>query len=94
MKTRKELNDVILPRHLGYFERFLEKSTTGWLVNTADPTVADFVMAIRLQWLVQPGVHDGIDTTILEPFPRLRAMIDKFKDLEAVKEYYPAKETA
>jgi len=93
MKIRKELNDIILPRHSGYFERFLENSTTGWLANTAEPTVADFVMSIRLQWLVQPGVHDGIDTTILEAFPRLRAMIDKFKDLESIKAYYAAKET-
>jgi glutathione S-transferase len=30
-KVRKSLNDEVLPRHLGFFEELLKRSTTVWL---------------------------------------------------------------
>ena len=49
--VRKAINDDILPRHLGCFNRLLADGGTGWLAGTAEPTIADFCLVPRLQWL-------------------------------------------
>lgn len=88
MKVRKALNDDILPRHLGFLEKILTSSASGWLANTVGPSIADFVLVPRLQWLVQPGVHDGISTDLLEQYPLLLRLINKFMHLPSVDRYY------
>ena len=88
LACRKELNDTVLPRHLGHFERLLEQSTTGWLAGGDTPTIIDFIMMPRLEWLVEPGTHEGISTALLERFPRLQALIQKVKQLPEVVRYY------
>lgn len=86
--VRKNLNDEILPRHLEYFENFLRQSHTGWLAGTEEPSVADFMLVPRLQWLASPGVHDGISSEILDAFPLLKGLIERFLDLPKIKAYY------
>jgi glutathione S-transferase len=54
------------------------------------PSPADFTLVPRLQWLAS-GVNDGIATTILEPFPHLRSLIDRLMALPAIVAYYEAK---
>jgi glutathione S-transferase len=88
MKVRQALNDDVLPRHLRFLERLLEKSASGWIANTVEPSIADFVLVPRLQWLVQPGVHDGISTDLLESFPGIKNLIEKFLHLPAIEKYY------
>lgn len=90
-EVRKVLNDEVLPRHLSNLEALLEESPSGWLAGDDTPSIADFVLAIRLEWLVQPGVNDGISTTLLDSYPKIKAMIAKFYALPAVVEYYAAK---
>lgn len=85
--VRRALNDEVLPKHLGFFERVLENSPTGWLCGTENPCVADFVLVPRLQWLAS-GVNDGISLQILDPFPRVKGLIDSFMALEKIQEYY------
>ena len=34
--VRKAINDDILPRHLGFFNKVLEDGGTGWLAGTAE----------------------------------------------------------
>lgn len=88
-KVRKMLNDVILPKHLGFFETLLEKST-GWLAGGEGPSIADFVLVPRLEWLMGNSI-DGIESNILDQFPKLQALIQKLHDLPAVKAYYEAR---
>lgn len=85
--VRKDLNDVILPKHLNFFENLLNESTSGWLAGGDGPSIADFVLVPRLLWLTAPG-KDGIDTEILSGYPLLRSFIDKLLALTAVVEYY------
>jgi glutathione S-transferase len=85
-KVRKSLNDEVLPRHLGFFEELLKKSTTGWLCNTANPSCADFLLAPRLKWLAS-GAIDGISTTLLGQFPLVESFVQRFFELPAVAAY-------
>jgi glutathione S-transferase len=85
-KVRKSLNDEVLPRHLGFFEELLKRSTTGWLCNTANPSCADFLLAPRLKWLAS-GAVDGISTTILSQFPLVEGFVEKFYAVPAVAAY-------
>jgi glutathione S-transferase len=84
------LNNEVLPRHLANLERLLEQSPSGWIAGTAGPTIADFILVPRLQWL-SSGTLDGISKTILEPFPKLRALVSKVMSLPAVVAYYESK---
>lgn len=83
-KIRKTLNDEVLPKHLG-----LRKSPSGWLAGGSEPSIADFILVPRLQWLATPNLHDGIESdVILNNFPLLKALIEKFLNLPCVVEYY------
>eukprot|EP01031_Cornospumella_fuschlensis_P031392 gene31392-37945_t len=84
---RKKLNDEILPRHLSYFEAFLSKSPSGWLMGGPEPTIADFVISIRVKWLVS-GANDGITEQLLDPFPGMRRLIEQFDNMPQVLAYY------
>ncbi|RYY86104.1 glutathione S-transferase family protein [archaeon] len=86
---RKKLNDEILPRHLAYFESFLAQSPSGWLMGGQEPTIADFVIAIRVKWLVS-GANDGITVHLLDPFPGMRQLIHQFDNMPQVLAYYQA----
>jgi glutathione S-transferase len=91
---RTALNNEILPKHLQYFENFLQKSTTGWLINSEKPTIADFYLVPRLQWLATPGVHDGIASDIiLNKFPLLKQLIEKLMTLPEIVTYYQTRQT-
>lgn len=85
--VRHVLNVEVLPRHLGYLETYLKESTTGWIAGTTEPSVVDFILVPRLQWL-ESGANDGISADILKPFPLIIAFMDKFMSLPQVKEYY------
>lgn len=85
--VRAALNDEVLPRHLGFFERLLSESTTGWLADTPEPTIADFVLVPRLIWLAE-GVNEGIATTILDNFPTVKSLIERLLNLPKIKAFY------
>ena len=86
--VRKALNDVVLPRHLANFERMLTESPSGWIAGGAEPSIADFILVPRLQWLVEPGVNEGISHTLLHGYPKVMEMMEKFMSLPAVAKYY------
>ena len=76
--VRKAINDDILPRHLGFFNKVLEDGGTGWLAGTADPTIADFCIVPRLQWIKASGVPEIGGDALFAPFPHVNALLDKF----------------
>lgn len=86
---RKCLNDDIIPKHLQFFENLLSESTTGWLANTYYPSIADFQIVPRLQWLAEHG--EGISSDILKPFTRVNNLIDKLMNDPCVQSYYEKK---
>lgn len=83
---RKALNDEVIPRHLSGLEKLLESSSTPWIANTAEPSIADFVLYPRLLWLEQFG--EGISADILKPFPRICKMLQDMANLPEIKTYY------
>jgi glutathione S-transferase len=85
-EVRKSLNNEVLPRHLGNLEKLAENSTTGWIANTANPSIADFVLVPRLQWLA--GFGEGISEDILKPFTKLTGIMDRLMALPEVVAYY------
>ena len=88
-KVRAQLANDTLPRHLAHLEKILADGGTGWLAGTAAPTVADFQMVPRLQWLVTS--NDGIPAELLKGYPKLQALVDNTMALPAVVEYYAAR---
>jgi glutathione S-transferase len=82
-KVRKALNDEVLPRHLSFFESLLARSSSGWLADTPGPSCADFLLGPRLHWLAS-GAVDGISTTILDAFPKVKDFVARFYALPAV----------
>jgi glutathione S-transferase len=88
MQAREFLNNTTLPRHLQALNRLMEASTTGWIANTPEPSIADFVLVPRLQWLVGAG-HEGISPTLLtEHCPKVAEMIERFMALPEIAAYY------
>lgn len=85
--VRAALNDEVIPRHLGCLETLLSRSTTGWIAGTEGPSIADFILVPRLQWLCS-GDNKGISTEILAPFPLLSGLVEKLLALPAVEAYY------
>ncbi len=88
LNVRYMLNDIVLPKHLGFLESMLEKSSSGWLAGGDKPSIADFCFVPRLKWLIEPGLHDGIDPQLLTSFPLIQKLIEKFENLPEVVEYY------
>jgi glutathione S-transferase len=82
------LNDEVIPRHLAGFEKLLSESPSGWIAGGAEPSIADFILVPRLQWLVEPGTNEGISPTLLEGYPKITAMMAKFMALPAIAKYY------
>ena len=78
----------ILPRHLTNLEKVLKESTTGWLVNTTDPTIADFVWYSRLKHYIPEKEELSDDIKSLKNFKSLQEFIAKFDSLPAIQEYY------
>jgi glutathione S-transferase len=93
MTIRRALNDEVLPRHLQFLENFASASTTGWIAGTEGPSIADFVLAPRLRWLVS-GAQAGISTELLSGFPHLQGVVDRVFALPQVVEYYAQREAA
>jgi glutathione S-transferase len=81
------INNRVLPRHLGSIEKCLDDSSTGWIAGTEDPSPADFLWYVRLSTLGDnKKLTDKIKT--LEDFPKIMAFVSKFEDLEAIRKYY------
>jgi Cu/Zn superoxide dismutase/glutathione S-transferase len=89
-KVRKAIQEEILPRHLGFFNKVIANGGTGWAAGTEGPTIADFVLVPRLQWIKASGVAGGIigGEALFAPYPHVNALIDKLLSLPAVMKYY------
>lgn len=84
---RKELNDKILPTHLGFLEKLLKNSTSGYIADTSEPCICDFVLVPRLEFLVS-GDTVGISKDLFKNFPLVEAYILKFKSNPKIQAYH------
>ena len=87
-KVRKAINDEILPRHLGQYDKVITDGGTGWLAGTSEPTIADFTVVPRLMWIKASGVPGIGGDALFKPYANVNALIAKLMALPAVKAYY------
>jgi glutathione S-transferase len=90
-KIYKSISEEILPRHLGNVEKMLKASSTGWIAGTKEPSPADFVWYSRFADYLPEKAELSEKVRSLEDYPACKAYVEKFKSLEAIKEYYASK---
>ena len=69
MEDRKVLVNKLLPRWFRYLENLLSEDDSTWFVEKM--TIADIAMWRLLGWLTS-GIIDGIPTSIIDDFPKLK----------------------
>ena len=70
IEDRKILTNKLLPRWFKYLENLLSDETSKWFVKNK-MTIADIAIWRLLGWLTS-GIIDGIPTTIVNDFPKLK----------------------
>ena len=70
IEDRKILTNKLLPRWFKYLENLLSDETSEWFVKNK-MTIADIAIWRLLGWLTS-GIIDGIPTTIVNDFPKLK----------------------
>jgi glutathione S-transferase len=68
-------------------ESLIIASTTGWIANTPDMTLAD-VKAFLNTFMMFSGQFDGIDASMLEPYPELLNYHQHVSNDSRIKAYY------
>ncbi len=69
MEDRKVLVNKLLPRWFRYLENILSEDDSTWFVEKM--TIADIAMWRLLGWLTS-GIIDGIPTSVVDDFPKLK----------------------
>ena len=70
IEDRLLLKNKLLPRWFRYLENILSESTSDWFVENK-MTIADIAIWRLLGWLIS-GIIDGIPTTIVDSYPKLK----------------------
>ena len=70
VEDRLILKNKLLPRWFRYLENILSESASDWFVENK-MTIADIAMWRLLGWLIS-GIIDGIPTTIVDNYPKLK----------------------
>jgi prostaglandin-H2 D-isomerase / glutathione transferase len=68
-------------------ESLIIASTTGWIANTPNMTLAD-VKAFLNTFMMFSGQFDGIDASMLEPYPELLNYHQHVSNDSRIKAYY------
>jgi glutathione S-transferase len=85
-KVQAKLRSDVLPRHLGFLQKLLDASKSGWLADTAGPSAADFIMAPALKQLPKAKVWgDAGADDLLAKFPKVQEYVAKFYALDCCK---------
>ncbi|GMT22768.1 hypothetical protein PFISCL1PPCAC_14065, partial [Pristionchus fissidentatus] len=71
-------------KHFPFFEKALSKSTTGWIVNTPDPTHADILIGTVLEMLTRLSPKPS---SLFDGFPLIAAHQKKFTSIPRVQKH-------
>ena len=85
IEDRKILTNKLLPRWFKYLENLLSDETSKWFVKNK-MTIADIVIWRLLGWLTS-GIIDGIPTTIVNEFPKLKNVHYNVHNHPKIKEW-------
>ena len=78
-KVQQAFIAEVLPRHFTYFESLLANMTTPWVAGTAEPTIADFMLAAQLKNLQGFLTSHGVALP-----PKLQALVEAVYALPSV----------
>ena len=84
MEDRKVLVNKLLPRWFRYLENLLSEDDSIWFVEKM--TIADIAMWRLLGWLTS-GIIDGIPTSIVDNYPKLKNVHHKVHNHPKVQEW-------
>ncbi len=85
IEDRLKLKNKFLPRWFKYLENILSEDTSDWFVENK-MTIADIAMWRLLGWLTS-GIIDGIPTTIVDKYPKLKNIHYKVHHHPKVQEW-------
>lgn len=88
LAARQRISREILPERFKHFEKFLMQSKSGWLANSANPTIADLFFGSRLRHNFILEREEGVDIDMLKAFPRVNQHYAQFTAIPAVKKFY------
>ena len=84
MEDRKVLVNKLLPRWFRYLENLLSEDDSTWFVEKM--TIADIAIWRLLGWLTS-GIIDGIPTSVVDDFPKLKNIHHQVHTHPKVKEW-------
>ena len=84
MEDRKVLVNKLLPRWFRYLENLLSEDDSTWFVEKM--TIADIAMWRLLGWLTS-GIIDGIPTSVVDDFPKLKNIHHQVHTYPKVQEW-------
>ena len=85
LQDRLLLKNKLLPRWFKYLENILSEETSDWFVENK-MTIADIAIWRLLGWL-SSGIIDGIPTTIVDNYPKLKNIHYKVHHHPKVQEW-------
>ena len=85
IEDRKTLTNKLLPRWFKYLENLLSDENAEWFVENK-MTIADIAIWRLVGWLTS-GIIDGIPTTIVNDFPKLKNVHYNVHQHTKVKEW-------
>lgn len=85
LAIRRRWMEKCLPRYLGFIEKKLQDSSSGWLVGDS-LSVADLLLHCELTW-ISGGILDGIPMGILNSYPACLVLMEKVKSHDGVKKW-------
>jgi len=85
IEDRLQLKNKFLPRWFKYLENILSEDASEWFVGNK-MTIADIAMWRLLGWLTS-GIIDGIPTTIVDKYPKLKNIHYKVHHHPKVQEW-------
>ena len=77
-------NREILPKHLEKLDVLLSQSSTGWLANTKEPSIADFMWVPFLNSISNIDKPFSGDSALLCQFPQLQDLQKRFMSQDFV----------
>ncbi|MDC6448075.1 glutathione S-transferase [Alphaproteobacteria bacterium] len=84
IEDRKLLVNKLLPRWFTYLENILSEDNSIWFVRKM--TIADIAMWRLLGWLTS-GIIDGIPTSVIDDFPKLKKVYHNVHNHPKVQEW-------
>ena len=84
MEDRKVLVNKLLPRWFRYLENLLSEDDSTWFVEKM--TIADIAIWRLLGWLTS-GIIDGIPTSVVDDFPKLKNIHHQVHTYPKVQEW-------